>query len=375
MKGQTATQVGDALDAVIAGEPIAWDRMGLSSEALLARCDADEIGPLVHHQLRRFRSDIGWPPAVRARLERDAAAAAALEIVRRREIDAVLGALAAADIQPILLKGVPLAYGVYDEPSLRPYADVDALIRRGDVDRVKSAMRGVGYTETRLSGEELLFCQFEMTRRDALGVLHVFDFHWKISTQSLFADVLTYDELQQDAEPIAALGPSARCASAVHALLLACVHPSMHHRNVDRRIWLYDVHLLLGRLDAAAFDRFAGLAVQRRVAAVSARQLARSAERFHSRIPQPIASKLSGIRGEPSAAYLEPGRRWHHELIDNLRGRGWRERAHLLREVLLPPRRYMVEAPESARHGARALPLLYLHRLALGGWKIVTGRK
>jgi hypothetical protein len=296
-------------------------------------------------------------------------------MVRAREIGAVLNALALVDIQPVLFKGVPLAHRIYDEPSLRAYADVDALIRRRDVEPVKRAMRTLGYTETRLSGEEVLFCQFEMTKRDALGVLHVFDFHWKISTQSMFAHLLSYDELEADAQPIAALGPSARGASPVHALLLACVHPAMHHRNAERRIWLYDIHLLLARLDPAALDRFADLAVERRVAAVSATQLRRTTHRFHSPISPGVLDRLGAIRGEPSAAYLEAGRRWHHELIDNLRGRGWRERLRLVREVLMPPRRYMLGERESARRGTGALTLLYLNRLVLGGWKIVSGRK
>ncbi|MFI5280415.1 MAG: nucleotidyltransferase family protein, partial [Gemmatimonadales bacterium] len=69
----------------------------------------------------------------------------AVELVRGREITRVLGALHARGIQPILLKGTPLAYSVYDAPALRPREDTDLLIRFEDCDIVRQVMRGLGH--------------------------------------------------------------------------------------------------------------------------------------------------------------------------------------------------------------------------------------
>ncbi len=304
-------------------------------------------------------------------------AATALELVRGREIRSVLDRLADAGIRPVLLKGVPLAYTLYDAPSLRPYEDVDAFVRRDEVEAIKSAMAPLGYAEARLSGGELLFCQFQMMRRDVFGLDHTFDFHWRISTQSLFANVLGYDEVAAAAEPLPALGPAALRAGIVHALLLACIHPAMHHRNASRPIWLYDIHLLVSRLDAAELDRFADLAIARGVAAICASQLSAASARFHTAIPGRVRNRLQSTgTAEPSAAYLRPARRWHHELAANLRGhQRTPDRLRLLGEVLLPSPRYMRGSYRLGGLGSVLLPALYIHRILYGGWKILTGRK
>ena len=60
---------------------------------------------------------------------------------------------------------------------------------------------------------------------------------------------------------------------AVDALLLACVHPVMHHRNVERVLWIYDVHLLASMLSAEELDELVWLARTKKVAGVCAHQL------------------------------------------------------------------------------------------------------
>jgi hypothetical protein len=84
------------------------------------------------------------------------------------------------------------------------------------------------------------------------------------------------------------------------------------------------------------------------------------------------------VDSEPSAAYLQPDRRWSDELIASIRGLpSWRDRLRLLREVTLPDPTYTLKAyglPPSSL-GAALLPILYLHRLLSGGWKVLAGQK
>ncbi len=366
----------DRLDAALRGEELTWSALGTTSTRLLDACAALQISTLLHHRLAGTRHD-DWPDDVRRELARTAHAAAALEMIRSRETASVLTALAASGIHPILLKGAPLAHVVYDSPALRPHADTDLLIRREERETVKSTMRGCGYVESLLSNGELLFCQFAMVRRDPLGVEHAFDFHWKISTQSLFADVLRYDELAAAAIPVPALGPHARCAGAIHALLLACIHPVMHHRRSQRLIWLYDIHLLMSQLSDGETERFANLAVDKRVAAICLHQIALTRERFGTSVPDRLAARLSARRTpEPSEIYLQPSRRWHHELASNVRGLPrLRDRIRLVREVLFPGPRYMLDAYRLRGCAVIALPMLYGHRLLNGLWNVMAGRK
>jgi hypothetical protein len=351
--------------------------LGRSPGDVLDACATREISALLHQRLNGFQRVDDWPEEVRRELARMAHAAAAIELVRSREIAAVLGALASRGIHPVLLKGTPLAHVVYDSPAERPHEDTDLLIRREHVDGAGTVMRGLGYREPLLSDGELLFCQFQTIKRDAFGIDHAFDFHWRISTQSLFADVLTYDELAGAAVAVPALGVWARAAGGVHALLLGCIHPVMHHRNGQRLIWLYDIHLLASSLSDSDLERFALLAIEKRMAAICAHQMRLSRERFGTRVPRRLMEDPAGwMRAEPSAAYLRPARRWHHELASNVRGLPrLRDRVRLLGEVLFPSRRYMLAAYGLSGWTSMLLPALYLHRSARGLWKVVAGRK
>lgn len=366
----------ERLSPALRGEPVEWAALNVSGAALLARCDALEVSELLHHQLTRNPQFCGWPADVRAELARRAHASTARQLVRSAEIAEVLQALASNGVHPIVFKGAALSHLVYESPALRPHADTDIFVRRSDVETVRRVLTERGYTEPSMTDGELVFCQFQLLKTDRLGIEHVVDVHWRISTQSLFADVVGFDEISAESVPIRALGPSARAAGGAHALLLACLHPVMHHRNVDRLIWFYDIHLLVSRLPAADVERFAALAVEKGIAGICAHQLTVTSQRFHTRLPAAVATWPAPATPEPSTIYLRGGRRWHHELWWNVRALGhWRDRVRLLREVLLPSPRYMLDTYRIGASGVLLLPLLYVHRNVYGVLKILTGRK
>ena len=368
----------NGLAALLRGERIAWADLGTEPGALLTACVEEDLTGLVHRQLARH-PPADWPRSVVTELERAARGDAAREALGRREMIAVLEALGAEGIRPILLKGTPLAYTVYEEPSLRPRGDTDLLIRREDRDRVRRVMVALGYGATNYSDGEFLFHQFEMARDDALGVTHALDFHWKISTESMFADLLDYEELARESASVPALGPHARGAAPVHALLLACIHPVMHHRNRERLIWLHDIHLLASRLSPSELDGFSRLAVRKGVAQICAHELERARERLGTHVPEQVMRVLAAPgRAEPSAVYLEPERRWRDELVSNVRGlRRWSDRIRLLREVAFPAPGYMLRAYrlDAVTAAGALLPALYVHRGLRGLWKVLRNRK
>ena len=344
---------------------------------LLDACREEGLAGLVHQHLRAG-AQTGWSDDVVAEVASEACAAAAEELLRRQAIVDLLDALGTAGIRPILFKGTALAYSVYAAPSFRPRADTDLLIPREQADRVREVMAHLGYAPSPNSGGERLFAQFQFWKNDRHGVQHVFDVHWKISTQPMFAGVLTYTELDVDAVPIAGLGVHARAAGRVHALLLACIHPAMHHRNAVHLIWMYDIHLLASACSDADFDWLVAMASAKGVSAICAHELDRARERFAFRLPPNVIPALAVRKGEPSAAYLRPRRRWIDELLSSVRGLPrWTDRAGLLREVLFPGPRYMLAAYGMAARPFRAafLPALYAHRIVKGIQKIATGKK
>jgi Uncharacterised nucleotidyltransferase len=369
----------DFLAALLRGEAMRWSALRTAPGEFLGACREAGLTGLVYERLRRRPDDYDWPEDICEALASETRARTASELLRRKELIAVLNVLAAEGVHPIILKGTALAYSLYDNPASRPRVDTDLLIRGNDVAAVRRAMARSGYTAPNHCDGDLLFCQFPLRRTDEFGFVHAFDFHWKISTQSVFADVLVFDEIAADAIALPALGVNARTAGPLHALLLACIHPVMHHRNAESLIWIHDVHLLASGLSDVEYDRFTDLAVAKHVSVICARQLRAARRWFGTRIPdQAIAEPATVPAREPSTAYLRADRHWYDELISNLRGLPrWSDRLRLLREVALPGPTYMLKAyglaPSSP--GAALLPVLYLHRLASGGWKVLAGQK
>jgi len=284
------------VDSLLRGQTPSWADVGASRQGVLDSCASFEVDALVHERLTRGRPGHDWPPEVCRELEHRSHAAAARELVRNVEIQRVLEHLAARQIFPIVFKGAALAYVVYDSPASRPHADVDLLVAREEIETVRNVLSAAGYQEPPLSDGELLFCQFQMTTCDRFGVLHVFDIHWKISTQTLFADVLTYDEIAIEAVPLPALGRHARTTSGPHALILACIHPVMHHRNYQRLIWLCDIDRLARLMSPEALHRFATVAVNRGIAHICLRQLETAIERLATPLPDDVIALLATDR-------------------------------------------------------------------------------
>ena len=209
--------------------------------------------------------------------------------------------------------------------------------------------------------------------------MHRFDCHWKISTQPVFADVLTFDEVAPRSIPVPALGEHARTLAPVDALLLACLHPVMHHRNAESLLWLFDVHLLAATLSDAEFERFTEIAIAKRVSAICAQQLRAATSRFGGPIPETVLRELGATRStEPSAAYLEPNRKWGTSSLQAcVACRGGATVCGCCAKSRSQRPLYMREAYgfEHRWFGAALLPVLYVHRMVAGGWKIVTGEK
>jgi hypothetical protein len=366
-------------EAILRGEPVSWPALQMSPDAFLSSCNQQGLAGLVYARTMAGSAGGDWPSAVIEGLANAVRARTAEDLLRRTEVSRVLDALAAAGLSVILLKGTPLAYSVYPTPAARPRTDTDLLLPHDQVDRLRQTMTAMGYEAPLFCSGDLLFCQFPLQRTDTFGVVHRFDCHWRISTQPVFAGVLTFEEVAPRSIPVPALGRHARTLAPADALLLACVHPVMHHRNAHSLLWLFDVRLLAAALSNEEFARFTDTAIAKKVSAICAQQLRAAASTFGSPVPDAVIRDLSGSgRGEPSAAYLEAGRGWGNELVDSLRGLPrWGDRLRLLREVAFPTAAYVRQAYgfEHLRFGAALLPALYLHRIMAGGWKVLTGVK
>lgn len=370
----------DQLAAILRHGPLAWDAVRCGPRSLLDAARAEEVCALVYHRQRDAPQFASWPRALRRALEDETRAAVAQELLVQRELVRVLEALHGRGVHPLLLKGTALAYTHYPHPSLRSRSDTDLLIRETDRDAVREVLEPLGYAPSLLCDGEVLFRQFELARDDDLGVSHALDVHWSVSTQAAFAEVLTYDEMSSRAHPAKALGEHARVPATVDSLLLALIHPAMHHQNRRRLLWDYDVRLLVDAMDAAGFEELARHAILARVAAVCAQGLRVARDVLGAPVPPGVLDRLAAapVQDQPTAPYLQAGRSWAREVAATLRALpGWRERLRLLREVTLPSPGYMLRTygvPDTGL-SRTLLPALYLHRGIRGVLRVVSGRK
>ncbi|HEX3582487.1 MAG TPA: nucleotidyltransferase family protein [Thermoanaerobaculia bacterium] len=300
----------------------------------------DEIHAIEEHGMLPLVYRWSRIPALRAKAVR----AAGLEIVQAGVLREVLAAL---PVSPLVTKGTALAYSLYPSPDLRPRTDVDLLIDERDLEAVRAAFTSIGFRETVSVIRQHMFYRVDPNR-----VMQSYDVHLDITNNATTAGVLQYAELQARAMPLPPLGAIA--PSPEDALLYACVHRVVHHHDVDRWIWLYDIHLLYDAVDREVFWR---RAAERRVVTICRHSIVLAREAFGGE-----TGKLpAAVEDEPSAVFLNHDRSRAALLAGDLAALpSWRQRLGVLGTLALPPVEYMEQA-----FGVRSralLPFFYLWR-------------
>jgi len=367
------------LAAALRGNPVRWPASwnGDMEERFIQAARAHGIQSLLAHLLYHRGEGQEWPDRVRTILAAETRAQVFSESLRFVELRRVLRALFEGGVHPLLLKGTHLAYTHYPSPCLRPCSDVDLLIRESDRQPAGRLMNDLGYCPgVRVSGE--LVTYQTLYQRDArLGLKYEFDIHWRLAEPQTFAQLASFDDLACEAVQVAYLGAGARGLSAVHALLLACVHRVAHHNNTRRLIWLYDIHLLAAGMSEQQWNRFMELAGQRRVRAICASGLRAAQRSCGAPVPSFVLSDLIAKTPfgevERSAAFLKNGRRKADVFISDLRALPrWPDRLRLVYQHLFPSAEYVLRSNNTSI--AVLLPLLYARRIVRGVGKWLRRR-
>jgi hypothetical protein len=299
-----------------------------------------------------------WPDTLQGALRNVCREEAVIEAVRGQDLLQLLAALAQAGVRCLLMKGAHLAYTQYAQPWMRPRFDTDILVPAGDRERADAALRGLAYAPSTQASGALIAHQRQYQRRDRYGRTDFVDLHWKITNPHLFAGALGFDELAAAAQAIPQLGEHAYGLSRVHALILACVHRVAHHRNSELLVWLYDIHILAGSLNAGERTAFLELAAFKRLRSICASGLDIARLKYGTPHPDGWLDRLrpGPDEVEPTAAFLQHGMRRVDILLSDLRVvDGWTRKTRLLHEHLFPPAAYM-----RARYG-HDIPLLFAY--------------
>jgi hypothetical protein len=349
------------LAQALAGRAPVADLAAIDRDVIWTAADRHGVTPLLAERLSECAA---LPPALASRVRQLVQQYVATDLLQETALRECVDALAAAGEVALLIKGALLAYTHYPRPDLRPRIDTDLLIAVARRPAVDTILTRLGYEADVRASSDFVLYQQTYVKPLPDGEAHVIDVHWRLSNPEVFRSVLTFDEMNAASIAVPALGNAARGLSDVHALLVACVHRVAHHRDDERLIWLYDIHLLASRLNAEEWAEVASLAADRRVMAVCASGLQRASRHFGTAIPDTFTDHAGGD-DEVTAKYLEPHRAQVNAVVDDLRSLPtWADRVRLMREYAFPPRRYMREiyAPASAS----PLPWLYVRRMVFG---------
>jgi hypothetical protein len=322
----------------------------------------------------------GGPPDAKRSLREAALSFAAWEMRHRALLVETLAALAAAGIQPILIKGGGLAHSIYPDPALRTRADTDLLMPRDSRAVVTRVLARCGFAlEPGVPSYQSTF-----SRTDPDGTAHSLDVHWRINNSELLSRLFTYEELLAGAEPVPPLGSAALRAGDAHSMLIACMHRATHrhngyrvdgdeHHDPDRLIWLYDIHLLARSFDEAAWQRVTDMGRSKGLLQVMREGLERSGDFLGTAMPAQVGAALArGSAAEDPARYLA-GTRARRTLMDLRAMDGWGQRARWLRDMCFPPPEYMRARSGNLAGGSLSWP--YVRRAFGGIFKRIAPRK
>lgn len=205
------------------------------------------VGPLLSYGLSRTRFG-GIPDWVRSEWETQRREAIANGLYHLQALEELATLFEAHDIPFILLKGEALSKTCYPVEGLRPYDDIDLLIREDSYEAAKAVLTAVGF---RLRYPHLefekrkLFGEVEFDRQGPRAL--TVDLHWDTlmvswRPPSLLSETLAWDcpdRIQVGRRIVPVLGGET-------LLLYLCVHYAFHH-VFDGLILLCDLFLALRR--------------------------------------------------------------------------------------------------------------------------------
>lgn len=199
------------------------------------------------------RTAVLLPEAGAAVLQDADVAAVAMSLAVDTRLAPTLAAVAAQGISSIVLKGPVLSRTIYPDRSLRPYRDLDLVVRMGDLDEAVVALVAAGLVE--VPSREAPFHRVFVDRQGrALVELHTDPFQ-------LGLPPVAEDDRWRRARAAPELAPSALVLDDADQLLHLCVHA--HKHGFSRLIWLKDLDLILRRhastLDASLLEHSARL--------------------------------------------------------------------------------------------------------------------
>jgi hypothetical protein len=352
------------------GAAVDWPR-------LAALVEAERVGPAVAFACKR-EPPAALPGSLLARARRDLADSTARHLRLSGELAGLLRAFGRERLPLIPLKGPVLAETIYPHPAVRPYTDLDILVRRADFERVDGVLQRLG---CRAVAEPHAF-RFDAPYDGASlyeGPSGTFiDVHCSLLSEAGYGwNEAAAESVWRRAVSIRVAGEPGIGLCREDLLLYLAMHVSVHHGGAGL-LWLYDLFLLVHRYGATLDWRaLEGRAAQWRVRTAVQLALGEAAVLFGAGVPTPVLTALRrrGPRALALRWLLRRRPRYSAAIFDALVPVLLVDRARdvtgPLTRALLPPRtwlraRYPSAGRDSARYFAHYRRLARVARRATG---------
>lgn len=297
-------------------------------------------------------------------------AEAAEELARLSELKRISSAFKGIDLEAIVYKGTALAYQFYAKPWQRKRCDTDLMIDIGSVEKVKLVLKGLGYKFALNSDQGTISHQISAIYSTD-GIDHVLDIHWKFSNRPLFSELFDFQSLKAHADRKTDFGEALFAAGPVDALIIACVHPIMHHYGHFDADWAEDIRIILSQFSEGQLEEWVEKCQRLGIGNLVAETLTNVMEKGEIRVSTALIERLKqSERTNPSfIEFSQKAKSPVTTFAQDFRSlRGFRSRIRFLRAHLLPNREYMEAKYGRAQITRGVMVLLYLRRIS-GGFK------
>lgn len=339
-------------------------------EAVCQAAQSQGLAPLLYKIVRKQGI---VPPEVEKRLGKAYTDLARHNLFQFHELSSVLGGLAAAGIEAIVLKGAGLAETVYGNIAVRPMCDFDLLVRREDTAAALQTLEGMGYRV--VPPPPAAHTKARTLHKEKGAMSTAVELHWNLFISPHYQRLLPMEWFWQTALPLELEGVPARVLGPEAQVLYLCGHMMVQHAGETSTRWLHDIaEVIVFYQEQIDWDTLLARAQACELVGAVQHILARLVEEWRAPIPPQVMAQVAALRPTQSeeqvSGWIAATRRsaaanfW----ADFAAAPGWGAKLRLAWRTLFPPAGFM-------RHIYRIphpllLPLFYLVRL-LGGLRDV----
>jgi hypothetical protein len=218
-------------------------RRPLNWESLLHLAEHHGVVPLLYQSLSSVSSEL--PSASLALLKQRYETNLHRTLFLARELIRILEHFDALAINVLPYKGLALAETLYSDIALRQAGDIDLLIRSRDLSRIKTALKGVGYSPHLLLNEveerSYLDSGYERAFDSAQG-RNLLEVQWALQPRFYAVD-FEMDAMFRRAITVSVAGRNMKSPSPEDMFLILSLHAAKHVWG--RLIWLCDIAQIL----------------------------------------------------------------------------------------------------------------------------------